>query len=122
MVAHLQAARRTRSGRCCACRRGSGRAVGCCEYRGNTGRVPSALGPDAPEARAEIGALSDAWLRAGRCHAGVAAWTQREPDWAKVEAEGGRACEEAKEFSEVAERRFFNFKLNEPRQPQIKER
>ena len=33
--------------------------------------------------------------RAGRCHAGLAAVAQREPDWAELEAEGGRAREEA---------------------------
>ena len=71
--------------------------MGCGEDRGNTGHVPGALGAHVGKARAAIRALSRAWCRAGRCHAGLAAGAQRVPDWAKTKAEGGRAREEAEE-------------------------
>jgi hypothetical protein len=40
--------------------------------------------------------------RAGRCHAGLAIGTQREPDWAKAEAEGGGARKAAAKDDQVA--------------------
>jgi hypothetical protein len=70
--------------------------------RQHQGRVPGELGTHVGKARAEIGALSDAWLRAGRCHYEVAAWAQREPDWAKVEAKAGRARKAAAKHDPVA--------------------
>ena len=72
----------------------------------NTVSVPGALEAHAGEAGAEIGALSEAWLRAGRRHAGLSAGAQREPDWTEVEAEARRTREEAKEVGEVTERVF----------------
>ncbi len=76
--------------------------MGCDEDRRNTGRVPGALGAHVGKARAAVGSLSHAWCRAGRCHAGLAIGTQLEPDWAKAEAEGGRAGEAAAKDDQVA--------------------
>ncbi len=78
--------------------------MGCDEDRRNPGHVPGALGAHAAEARTTTGALSRTWCCAGWRHAGLAAGAQREPDWAEVEAEAGRAGEEAEEDGEVAER------------------
>ena len=76
--------------------------MGCDGDRRNTGRILGALGAHVGKARATVGALPGAWLRAGRCHAGLAIGTQREPDWAKVEAEAGRAREAAAKNDPVA--------------------
>lgn len=62
------------------------------------------MGAHVAEARAAFGSLSQAWLRARRCHAGLAIGTQREPDWAKAEAEGERSGEAAAKDDQVAER------------------
>jgi hypothetical protein len=102
MVAYLQTARQSSSGRYCACRCGNGGTLGCNEDLRNPGRVPGTLGTHASEARVAVGSLSQAWLRAGRCHAGLAAGAQRQPDWAKAKAEARRAREEAEEAGEVA--------------------
>ena len=104
MVAHLQAARGMSSGRCCDCGRGKSGTLGCDGDRQNTGRIPRSLGPHDGKARVTVGALSRTRLCAGRCHAGLAAGAQREPDWAKAEAEAGRALEAAAKDDQVAER------------------
>ena len=57
-------------------------------------------------AQAAIAGRGKGVCRAGRCHTGLAAGTQREPDWAKVEAEAGRAREEAKGDDQVARSLF----------------
>ncbi len=78
--------------------------MGCCEDRRNPGRVPGALGAHVGKAGAEIGALSQAWLRAGRCNAGLAAGAQRQSNRTEIASQGKRAGEAAAKDDQVAKR------------------